>query len=215
MKKLISVILVATLTGACAIDPYTGEQKVANTGWGSAIGAASGAAIGVVAGGSKHRGKGVLIGAGAGAAVGAGIGYYMDRQEAQLRARLEGTGVRVQRQGENLKLVMPGNITFETDSANINDNFFQALDSAGIVLKKFSDTSININGYTDSTGSDRHNQELSERRANSVASYIVRTGVHHGRIQARGFGERYPIDSNDTSMGRSRNRRVEINIRPK
>ncbi len=214
MKKVISILLVSALT-ACAIDPYTGEEKVANTGWGTAIGAASGAAIGAIAGGGKHRGKGALIGAGAGAAVGAGIGYYMDRQEAQLRARLEGTGVKVERQGDNLKLVMPGNITFETDSANINNNFIPALDSAGIVLKKFADTSINISGFTDSTGSDQHNQELSERRSNSVASYIVRTGVHHGRIQARGFGERYPIASNDNTMGRSQNRRVEITIRPK
>lgn len=209
-----SVFFACVLITGCAIDPYTGDRKVANTGWGSAIGAASGAAIGAMAGGSRHRGKGALIGAGAGAAVGAGIGYYMDRQEAQLRARLEGTGVRVQRQGDNLNLIMPGNITFETDSANINDNFFQALDSAGIVLKKFRDTSIDISGYTDSTGSDMHNQELSERRANSVASYIVRTGVHHGRIQARGFGERYPVAPNESSMGRSQNRRVEIKIRP-
>ena len=139
----------------------------------------------------------------------------MDRQEAQLRARLEGTGVRVQRQGDNLKLIMPGNMTFATNSSNINANFYSILDSVGIILKEFDNTSINISGFTDSTGSDSTNQTLSEQRANSVASYIVRSGVNHGRIQARGFGERYPVASNDTAMGRAQNRRVEISIRPR
>ncbi|MCK5121678.1 MAG: OmpA family protein [Methylomarinum sp.] len=211
MKKIAGLILAATLTTGCAIDPYTGEEKVANTAWGGLAGAAVGAGIGALAGG----GEGALIGAGAGAAAGAGAGYYMDRQEAQLRARLEGTGVRVQRQGDNLKLIMPGNITFATNSSNINANFYSILDSVGIVLKEFDNTSIDISGFTDSTGSDSTNQTLSEQRANSVASYIVRTGVHHGRIQARGFGERYPVASNDSAMGRAQNRRVEISIRPR
>ena len=211
MKKMTVLVLAAALSTGCAIDPYTGEEKVAKSGWGAGIGAASGAAIGALAGG----GKGALIGAGAGAALGAGVGYYMDRQEAQLRQRLEGTGVRVQRQGDNLNLIMPGNITFATDSANINSSFYSILDSVGIVLAEFNDTSIDISGYTDSTGSDMYNQQLSERRANSVASYIVRTGVAHGRIQSRGFGKRYPVAPNDTAMGRAQNRRVEISIRPK
>jgi len=211
MKKLACLILAAALISGCATDPYTGEEKVANAGWGAAIGAASGAAIGALAGG----GKGALIGAGAGAAVGAGAGYYMDTQEKKLRQRLEGTGVRVQRQGENINLIMPGSITFSTDSATIDSNFYPALDSVAIVLQEFDDTSINISGYTDSTGSDFYNQQLSERRANSVASYLVRTGVAHGRIQARGFGERYPAADNETALGRSQNRRVEITIRPK
>jgi outer membrane protein OmpA-like peptidoglycan-associated protein len=211
MKKITTVILAAALTTGCAIDPYTGEEKVSNTGWGTGIGAASGAAIGVLAGG----GTGALIGAGAGAALGAGVGYYMDRQEKELRLRLEGTGVRVQRQGDNLKLIMPGNITFATDSSDVNSNFYPILDSIGIIFKEFDETSINISGYTDSTGGDAYNQQLSERRANSVASYIVRTGTQHGRIQSRGFGKRYPVASNDSAMGRAQNRRVEISIRPK
>jgi len=209
MKKTTIVILAAALTTGCAIDPYTGEEKVANTAWGGMAGAAVGAGIGALAGG----GKGALIGAGAGAAVGAGAGYYMDRQEAQLRSRLEGTGVRVQRQGEDLKLIMPGNITFASDSSNINSSFYPVLDSVGIVFREFDNTSINISGFTDSTGSDSHNQVLSEQRASSVASYIVRSGVNHGRIQSRGFGERYPVAPNDTAMSRSQNRRVEISIR--
>ena len=211
MKKVLGIFLAAAITSGCAIDPYTGEEKVSNTGWGAGIGAASGAAIGALAGG----GKGALIGAAAGSAVGGGIGYYMDRQEAKLRSRLEGTGVRVQRIGNELKLIMPGNITFATDSADITANFYPVLDSVGLVLAEFDDTGIDIAGYTDSTGSDMYNQQLSERRANSVASYMVRTGVKAMRIQARGFGKRYPIAPNDTAMGRSQNRRVEINIRPR
>ncbi|WP_305909540.1 OmpA family protein [Methylomarinum sp. Ch1-1] len=212
MKKIAGILLGSTLLAGCAIDPYTGEQKVANTGWGAGAGAAVGAASGALIGGDT---EGALIGAAAGAALGSGIGYYMDRQEAKLRARLEGTGVRVQRQGDNLKLIMPGNVTFATDSSNVSPGFYPVLDSVAIVLKEFDETTINISGYTDSTGSDMYNQELSERRANSVASYLVRSGVHHGRIQARGFGERYPVASNDSEAGRSQNRRVEISIRPK
>jgi len=211
MKKLTTLILATALTTGCAIDPYTGEEKVANSAWGAGAGAAVGAGIGALAGG----GEGALIGAGAGAALGAGTGYYMDRQEAQMRARLEGTGVRVQRQGDNLKLIMPGNITFATNSANINGNFYPILDSVAIILKEFNKTSINISGFTDSSGSDNYNQILSEKRANSVASYIVQSGIQHGRIQSRGFGERYPVASNGSAMGRAQNRRVEISIRPR
>ena len=211
MKKMTGLCLATALLTGCAIDPYTGEQKVANTAWGAGAGAVGGAAIGALAGG----GKGALIGAAAGTAVGAGTGYYFDRQESQLRARLEGTGVRVQRQGDILKLIMPGNITFMTNSAEISSNFYPILDSVSIVLKEFSDTSIDITGFTDSVGSFEHNQKLSEARANSVASHLVRSGVSHGRIQARGFGERYPIASNEAEMGRAQNRRVEISIRPK
>lgn len=212
MKKIAVPLIATTLLAGCAIDPYTGEQKVANTGWGAGAGAAVGAASGALIGGDA---KGALIGAAAGAALGSGIGYYMDRQEAQLRARLEGTGVRVQRQGDNLNLIMPGNITFPTGSSGISPNFYPVLDSVAIVLNEFNKTSINVSGYTDSVGSDMSNQELSEQRANSVASYLVQAGVLHGRIQARGFGERYPVASNDTEMGRAQNRRVEISIRPK
>lgn len=211
MKKIMILCAATLLASGCATNPYTGEQTVSKSAWGAGLGAASGAAIGALAGG----GEGALIGAAAGTAVGAGTGYYLDRQEAQLRARLQGTGVQIQRDGPNLKLIMPGNITFQTNSAQINSGFYPILDSVSIVLKKFNNTGINISGFTDSTGSFEHNQMLSEARANSVASYLVQSGVDHNRIQARGFGERYPIASNDTETGRAQNRRVEISIRPK
>ncbi len=212
MKKITALALAATLVSGCTIDPYTGEEKVSNTAWGTGTGAAVGAASGLLIGGDA---KGALIGAASGAALGGGIGYYMDSQEKKLRMRLEGTGVRVQRQGDNLKLIMPGNITFATDSAQINSGFYPVLDSVALVFKEFDETSIDVSGHTDSTGSFEHNQILSESRANSVASYLVRSGVAHGRFQVRGLSERYPIASNDTAMGRQQNRRVEISIRPR
>lgn len=210
MNKVLGIFLAVALFGGCAIDPYTGQEGVSNTGKGAIIGAASGAAIGAIAG----KGKGALIGAAAGAAAGSGIGYYMDVQEAKLRQRLEGTGVRVQRVGDNLKLIMPGNITFPTDSSNIRDDFYPVLDSVYLVLNEFRKTNLDVTGFTDSTGSFEYNQTLSERRANSVASYLIGQGVNSSRISARGLGERNAVASNSDSAGRAQNRRVELNIRP-
>lgn len=219
MKKLTGILLATALTTGCAIDPYTGEEKVSNTAWGTGIGAgagaATGAAIGAIAGGGKGAALGAAIGAGVGAAGGAGVGYYMDTQEKKLRLRLESTGVRVQRTGDNLQLIMPGNITFATDSDRLNRHFIPVLDSVAVILKEFKDTNIDVAGFTDSTGSAQYNQELSERRAASVANYLISAGVGHSRIQSRGFSERYPVASNNSAAGREQNRRVEINIRPK
>lgn len=219
MKKLTGILLATALTTGCAIDPYTGEEKVSNTAWGTGIGAgagaATGAAIGAIAGGGKGAALGAAIGAGVGAAGGAGVGYYMGTQEKKLRLRLESTGVRVQRTGDNLQLIMPGNITFATDSDRLNRHFTPVLDSVAVILKEFKDTNIDVAGFTDSTGSAQYNQELSERRAASVANYLISAGVGHSRIQSRGFGERYPVASNNSAAGREQNRRVEINIRPK
>jgi len=210
MKSILIASALFTASGCATLDPYTGERKTSNLAKGAAIGAVSGAAIGAIAG----KGKGALIGAAAGASVGGGIGYYMDRQEMLLRQKLEGTGVRVQRNGENITLIMPGNITFATNSANISSNFFSVLNSVALVLQEFRDTRLEIVGFTDSTGKTQHNQLLSDRRAQSVASYLVSQNVGPTRIYARGMGERFPIGSNQTEQGRAANRRVELNIIP-
>ena len=219
MKQLICSGMVAMMLVGCAgmqsRDPYTGEDKVSNTTKGAGIGALTGAILGAAVSSKKDRKKGAVIGALVGGATGGGIGYYMDQQEAALRQRLEGTGVRVQRiQGtDEIRLIMPGSITFKTNSSDISGNFYSTLNSVGLVLQECDKTSINVIGFTDSTGSFEHNQELSERRAKSVAQYLSGRGVVRNRIQSNGRGERDPIASNDSASGRTLNRRVEINIR--
>lgn len=214
MKKLIITTAMATLvlSGCTTLDPYTQQSKTSNATAGAGIGALAGAVLGAAAN-DDDRGRGALAGAAIGGAVGGGIGYYMDQQEMLLRQELEGTGVRVERTGDSIRLIMPGNITFATDSDRVDTGFYPVLDSVGKVLMKFDQTQIAVEGFTDSTGSFEHNQDLSERRANSVARYINSVGVNGLRLEVRGYGERYPIASNDTQAGRAQNRRVEIKIR--
>lgn len=203
----------AFVLGACTTDPYTGERKAAKAGMGAGIGAAVGALGGVVVGGSNKR-KAALIGAGVGALAGAGVGAYMDGQEAKLRRQLQGSGVSVTRQGDNIILNMPGNITFDTDSANIKPSFTDVLTSVTLVLKEYNKTYVDVIGHTDSVGSDAYNQALSESRATSVADTLARQGVIRERLVVRGMGKRYPIADNGTANGRALNRRVEIAIVP-
>lgn len=214
MKKLVYVcVAAAVLSGCQTIDPYTREQKTSNATTGAGIGAVAGAVLGAAVSSKKDRGKGALTGALVGGAVGGGIGYYMDQQEALLRQELEGTGVSVQRQGDDIRLIMPGNITFALDSDRIDGGFYPVLDSVVKVLTKFDKTYMSVDGFTDSSGSFEYNQQLSERRAAAVANYLQASGIDRLRISAKGYGERYPIADNGTAAGRAQNRRVEINIR--
>jgi outer membrane protein OmpA-like peptidoglycan-associated protein len=200
------------LLTACVTDPYTGEKKVSKAVTGAVIGGAAGAAIGAATGGD--RGERAAIGAAAGVLAGGAVGAYMDHQESKLREQLQGTGVSVTRAGDDLILNMPGNITFQVDQSDIRADFYDVLNSVVLVVKEFDKTNIQVSGYTDSTGSDRYNQELSERRAASVGSYFASQGVASGRVWTKGFGERYPVADNDTPMGRERNRRVELKLVP-
>ena len=202
---------VATLVAGCyTMDPYSGDKKVSDTTKGAGIGALAGAAVGAVAG----KGKGALIGAGVGALAGGAVGNYMDRQEAKLRAQLQGTGVSVTRNGDKINLVMPGNITFATGSADLNPSFFSVLDSVGLVLKEYNKTTIDVSGHTDSTGSAQKNQVLSQERANTVAQYLRAKGIPEQRIAAAGYGSTRPAASNETAAGRQQNRRVELTLTP-
>jgi len=211
-----SLLVLTMVVSACTtIDPYTGEQKTSNTTKGAAIGAAAGVVIGAISGdGSQERKKRMLIGAGVGALAGGGVGAYMDRQEAELRQKLAGTGVSVTRMDDDIVLNMPGNITFETNQAAIDASFYEVLDSVAIVVNKYQKTIIEIVGHTDSTGSDAINQPLSERRAASVAAYLRSRQVMPERLSTFGVGSQYPVASNSTSQGRAQNRRVEIVLLP-
>lgn len=216
LKKFAIIALSATYLSACTTtDPYTGEQKVSNTAGGAAIGAGLGALAGVaIGGGGRHSARNALIGAGIGAIAGGGIGAYMDNQEAELRAELQGTGVSVTRVGDRIILNMPSNITFGTDQDQVIPPFYRTLDSVALVLKKFDKTFVDVNGHTDSTGSQQHNQALSERRAASVAYYLAGRGIDQRRVSAVGFGSSQPVASNATPEGRAQNRRVEVAIAP-
>ncbi|WP_025031891.1 OmpA family protein, partial [Nitratireductor aquibiodomus] len=154
------------------------------------------------------------IGAGIGALAGGAVGSYMDQQEAQLRGQLQGTGVSVTRQGDYIILNMPSNITFATDSANIQPAFYSTLNSVALVLQKYNRTLVDVFGHTDSTGDANYNLELSQRRAGAVANYLIGQGASSQRFAIIGQGEAQPIASNATPEGRAQNRRVEIRLSP-
>ena len=213
-------VLVATtamvfVTGCQTLDPYTREEKTSQATKGALIGAGVGAVVGLVTGDDAvERRQHALIGAGIGALAGGSIGYYQDRQEAKLRAELEGTGVSVTRIGDNITLNMPGNVTFATDSSNLSPAFYDVLNSVGKVLNEFEQTVVEVAGHTDSTGSDAYNQGLSERRASAVANYLTGQGVMQQRLITVGMGESRPVGDNSTAAGRQANRRVEITMVP-
>ena len=218
MRSFQRLTIVAALgamlaTSACVTDPETGQRRLSNTAIGGIGGALGGYLLGDLVGGRHDRTE-KIIGAGLGGIAGAGIGAYMDKQERDLRARTAGTDVRVTRQGDNLLLNMPSNVTFAYDSATVQPQFQATLDQVAQVLSQYNETYIDVYGHTDSTGSDAYNQQLSERRADSVARYLESRGVQSARIGTRGFGETQPIAPNDTEDGRAANRRVEIRIVP-
>jgi len=211
MQTLRFTALVAlTALTACATNPYTGEQQASKA---ATYGAGAAAVCGLIgAMDSSKKARNAALGCGI---VGAGVGAYMDVQEAKLREQLQGTGVQVVREGDNIRLIMPGNITFETDSYNLRPDFYPVLNSVGLVLAKYADTTMRVTGHTDNTGSREYNQTLSERRARSVADYLVTQNVAQSRMYVQGMGFDQPVADNSSPDGRSRNRRVELYILPK
>lgn len=213
MKRLITLAVLGSFLAACTTtNPYTGEQQVSKTAGGAALGALAGAGVGMLAGGDDRRNA--LIGAGIGALAGGAVGNFMDQQEADLRAQLQGTGVSVTRNGNQIILNMPSNITFATDQDQVIPEFYPTLNSVALVLNKYKQTIVDIYGHTDSQGDDGYNLALSQRRAQSVANYLRTQAVDPRRFLVTGAGESQPIASNGTSAGRAQNRRVEIQISP-
>lgn len=217
-KSLQAVALVVCLSfvfvHCTTVNPYTEEKQTSKLAIGAGVGAAGGALVGLLTSDSKNRQRNVLLGAGIGALAGGSVGYYMDVQEAKLRQKLRNSGVSVTRSGNQILLNMPGNVTFATNSANINAEFYQVLNGVTLVLKEYEKTTVDVLGHTDSVGSATYNQKLSENRARSVAEYLASQGVQPARLLVAGRGENQPIASNSTPEGRSRNRRVEIQISP-
>ncbi|MFZ1874856.1 MAG: OmpA family lipoprotein [Chania sp.] len=218
MKKRIAMIagavaVIMTLS-ACTTNPYTGESQAGKAGIGTGVGAVLGAGIGVLSSSKKDRGKGALIGAAAGAALGGGAGYYMDVQEAKLREKMKGTGVSVTRQGDNIVLNMPNNVTFDTNSSTLKPAGANTLVGVAMVLKEYEKTAVNVVGHTDSTGARALNMTLSQQRADGVASALITQGVAANRIRSSGVGPDQPIASNSTTEGKAQNRRVEITLSP-
>lgn len=220
MKKMtLALAMLIALSGCTATqrqNATTGETETNSATKGALLGALAGAAVGLASGDdAKERRQRALIGAAGGAAVGGGVGYYFDQQEEALRQELLNSGVQVERVGENqLLLRMQNGIGFQTNSYQLDSSIHNTLRGVAKILVEYPDTSLVIDGHTDSTGSDTTNQILSERRAESVRSFLLSQGVAAGRAVARGNGERYPLCSNSTADGRSCNRRVEIQILP-
>jgi len=220
MKTLSAAVSLSCLllVSSCATyDPYTGDQEVSKAGKGAGIGAGVAAVVAYLANKDKDAGKRnerILKAAAGGAVVGGSIGYYMDVQEAKLREQLRGSGVSVERDGDNINLIMPGNITFASGNANIAQGFLSVLDSVVLVLTEFNKTLVVVSGHTDNTGSDSLNQNLSEKRAQSVSDYFYTSGIIRDRLEVIGFGETQPIASNETEEGKKQNRRVEISLIP-
>ena len=202
-KSLLSVTVVAVLLSGCEMN---------NTGKGAAIGAAAGGVLGKATG--NHKDKRIFIGAAIGALAGAAVGDYMDKQEEAFRDELAGSGVEVVREGDNLRLVMPSNITFATDQSYISTGFNDTLNAIAKVMNKYEKTYLSVEGHTDSTGQDSYNMNLSRERAQSVKAYLANQDIMAARISTSGFGETRPIATNDTANGRAPNRRVEIQIVP-
>jgi len=208
VSQLILILITTVMLSACATDPNKRAKQ----------GAAAGAVLGAILGDQIDDGEGKYIGAVLGGLAGAGVGHYMDKQRQELEAALEreqAQGLEIERlENNSIALNIPSEISFDVDSANVNAGFRSTLDQIGNILVRYPETSVQIIGHTDSTGSNSYNQGLSERRSESVASYFSTQQVDYRRLYTRGLGETQPRASNETSDGRQQNRRVEIIIIP-
>ena len=207
----LAALSLVTVT-ACVTDPNTGERKVSRTAIGGVGGAGLGYLLGSIIGGKTAR----IVGAGIGGVAGGAVGYKMDQQIRELKEKTAGSGIDVSEtdNGNAILVNLPDGVTFAVDSSTISPSFQTTLNQIAESMKTYPDSLFDVYGHTDSTGSDSYNQALSERRAQSVANYLGMRGVSAARIRSQGFGEQYPVATNDTAEGRALNRRVEIKITP-
>ncbi|MFZ3056976.1 MAG: OmpA family protein [Smithella sp.] len=216
-KKGMSLFLccILIMVGCAQTGTMTKSEQggLFGAGGGAVVGAILGQAIG-------HNTQSTLIGAAIGAAVGGGGGYgvgaMMDKQEKDMRevlAKSEATAVT--REGNLLSVTFKGDVTFDTNSAELRPGLYNEINRVAGVLNQYPDTLIRVEGHTDSKGSDEYNMDLSKRRANNVKTLLVMRGVAENRIEVAGYGKTMPVATNDTEAGRQKNRRVEIRIAPK
>jgi outer membrane protein OmpA-like peptidoglycan-associated protein len=206
MKRSLSLVLIISMLFAIAgCSSWSSTQK------GTVIGATAGAAVGAVIG--KQAGNtavGAILGAAVGGAAGAYIGHYMDKQAEEIERDLE--GATVERVGEGIKITFDSGILFDVDKAGLRPEAKTNLEKLAVILKKYEDTDVLIEGHTDSTGPDEYNLELSNKRAQAVANHLSAEQVLATRFTIMGYGESQPIAENETASGRQANRRVEIAI---
>ncbi|HTH75326.1 MAG TPA: OmpA family protein [Trinickia sp.] len=206
--KIVTRLTVFTVAGALLAGCATQQQG--NTAAGTGIGAALGAGIGALAGG----GKGAAIGAGVGALAGGVTGYNWQTIRNKLSGASRGTGTQVTEQPDgSLKLNIPSNVTFATNSYQINPALYPTLNELSAQMQQHPELAAEVRGYTDSTGSAQLNQTLSQNRAQSVATYLSQHGVAPNRLAATGYGPSNPVADNATEAGRAQNRRVEVYLR--
>lgn len=210
MRALVITALVGSLSLAgCTTDPMTGQRDYNKTAIGAGLGALVGAGVAKSNGDKDKMGRAAAIGA----VLGGASGYYLDQKERKLREQMAGTGVEVNRNADgSVGLVLPGNITFPSNSYQISSSFYPTLNKVAQTLSEDNKNAVVVSGYTDSTGNDSINIPLSQNRAQSVAQYLVSKGVGSSRVSAKGYGAASPIADNSTASGKQQNRRVEISI---
>ena len=206
MRTIITIILLTVMIAG--VHESCGMSKTAE---GAAIGAAAGGVVGGIIGHQTgNTAAGAIIGGAIGGAAGAYIGNYMDKQAEEIQADLE--GAKVERIGEGIKITFDSGILYDVNKATLRPEAKANLDKLAVILNKYADTNILIEGHTDATGTDEHNLELSRNRASSVSNYLAGLAVNPARFTTMGYGESQPIATNDTDEGRQQNRRVEIAI---
>ncbi len=202
-KGLVIVLSTAFIFTGCAT--WNKTQK------GAVIGTAAGGTAGAVIGrASGNTALGAIIGAAVGGASGAVIGRQMDKQAEEIAKTVP--DAKVERVGEGIVVEFSSNVLFAFDQSNLSTDAKTNLDKLVVVLNGYPDTNIEIQGHTDSKGSDAYNQTLSEQRAGTVSSYLSGKGIAYNRLTIKGFGETVPKYSNDTADGQTQNRRVEFLI---
>lgn len=216
---MIILITTAMTLTACATDEYGRSRPMTDSEKGALFGALGGAVLGAVAGSKENRNRNVLLGAIGGGIAGGVVGNYMDKQkkdfERQLAAERDNGIIIIEKlPGDALRVTMTAQSAFDVDSAQIKPSFNSTMDKISNIVNQYGKTTIDVVGHTDNTGSQKHNQELSERRAQSVAQYFLAKNVHRERLRVEGAGENQPRADNKTTVGRAQNRRVEINIIP-